>query len=104
MSKSRERWLQIEAKGMKRFVLIRGLVGWGGLMAVAFMIVDYFHWKRLADAGVFSSEEAHAIYLSGMSVGIAICLVGGLAFGIITWWAIRLMWRIHEGRKPRSTE
>ena len=99
MSKSRERWQQIEAKGMLHFVIVRGVLCWGGIMAVAFVILTYFHWQNLSRAGLFTTQEAQALYLRGLPVAVGISVVAGVAWGIVTWWATRLVWRLQDRRK-----
>ncbi len=68
------RWPAIRAKGMAHFVLMRGLLFWGGLMfAFSFALT----WAK------FGPEHPRFGLLLGVSAGLS--AVGGLAWGVLTW-------------------
>lgn len=68
------RWPAIRAKGMVHFVLMRGLLFWGGLMFVFSVAMT---WVK------FGPEHPRFALLLGVSAGL--CSVGGLVWGVLTW-------------------
>ena len=68
------RWPALRAKGMAHFVLMRGLLFWGGLM-FAFSIA--LVWAK------FGPQHPRFGLLLGVAAGL--CAVGGLAWGALTW-------------------
>ncbi len=59
---------------MAHFVLVRGLLFWGGLM-FAFSVA--MTWVK------FGPQHPRFNLLLGVSAGL--CAVGGLAWGLLTW-------------------
>ena len=68
------RWPAIRARGMRHFVLMRGVVFWGGLM-FAFMLATT--WFK------FGPQHPHFTVMVFVAAGL--CAVGGLAWGLLTW-------------------
>ena len=68
------RWPTIRAKGMAHFVLVRGLLLWGGLM---FALSVAMTWVK------FGPQHPRFGLLLGVAAGL--CLVGGLLWGLLTW-------------------
>lgn len=68
------RWPAIRAKGMAHFVLVRGLLLWGGLMFVASVAMT---WVK------FGPQNPRFGLMLGVSAGL--CIVGGLIWGLLTW-------------------
>ena len=68
------RWPAIRAGGMWRFVLLRGVAFWGGLMLVFMAIV------MSVQLG-----PAHPRLPLVLAVAVPLCAVGGLCWGLLTW-------------------
>ena len=69
------RWPTIRARGMWHFVLLKGVAFWGGLMFV-FMTV-----MMLVKFGV-----SHPQFPLLIAVALPLCAIGGLAWGLLTWF------------------
>ena len=70
-----QKWPAIRARGMWRFVLLKGVAFWGGLM-FAFMAV-----MMLVKFGA-----SHPQLPLLMAVALPLCAVGGLCWGLLTWF------------------
>ena len=68
------KWPAIRARGMRHFVLVRGLAFWGGLM---FAVMLATTWIK------FGPEHPHFALMVGVAAGV--CAVGGLVWGLLTW-------------------
>jgi hypothetical protein len=68
------RWPAIRAKGMAHFVLVRGLLFWGGLMFALSVVMT---WLKFG--------PQHPRFALLLAVAAALCGVGGLAWGVLTW-------------------
>lgn len=68
------RWPAIRARGMWHFVLLKGVVFWGGLM-FAFMAV----------AMLLQLGAAHPRLPLVLAVAVPLCAFGGLCWGLLTW-------------------
>ena len=68
-------WPAIHARGMWHFVLFRGVLLWGGAM-LAFMAA-----AMLVQFGV-----SHPRFPLLMMVALPLCAIGGLAWGLLTWY------------------
>ena len=68
------RWPAIRAGGLWRFVLLRGVAFWGGLMLVFMAIV------MSVQLG-----PAHPRLPLVLAVAVPLCAVGGLCWGLLTW-------------------
>lgn len=79
--RDRERLRAVRALGARRFILTRGVLGWGGLMFVictvlpAFRLVPWFQ----------DTAEHPAVFVP---VGAVIWLAGGALFGWLLWRTI----------------
>jgi hypothetical protein len=71
----RERWPAIRARGFTRFVLVRGLLTWGGIMAFAVAVLVSLK------LGV-----NHPLLPLLLVIAVPLCAVGGLVWGALTWW------------------
>ena len=67
-------WPAIRARGMRRFVLVRGLLTWGGVM---FVFMAAMMWFK------FGFQNPTFGLLIGMAA--LMCAIGGLAWGAVTW-------------------
>ena len=68
------KWPAIRARGMWRFVLVKGVAFWGGLM-FAFMTVMM----------VLQLGLAHPRLPLVLAIAVPLCAIGGLAWGLLTW-------------------
>ena len=68
------RWPAIRARGMWRFVLVKGVAFWGGLM-LAFMAIVM----------TLQLGPSHPRLPLVLAVAVPLCAVGGLAWGLLTW-------------------
>ena len=71
--KQRAKWERIRAKGMWRFVLVYGVLWWGGFMIIATSIYGLF-FRRLSYS------------LDDFSITVPALLVGGFVFGLACWF------------------
>ncbi|GAB3352359.1 hypothetical protein [Lysobacter tyrosinilyticus] len=71
----RERWPAIRARGFARFLLLRGLLGWGGLLAVA-----------MGTMATLKLGLAHPRLPMLLGLDLSLCAVGGLLWATLTWW------------------
>ena len=78
----REQWPAIRARGAARFVLVRGLLTWGGIMAgtVAAMVI-------------FRLGLDHPRLLLLLGIAVPLCAFGGLLWGALTWWVNERIFR-----------
>ena len=69
-----EKWPAIRARGMRHFVLVKGVAFWGGLMfafMAAMMLVQF--------------GAGHPRFPLLMAVALPLCALGGLCWGLLTW-------------------
>ena len=69
------RWPAIRARGMWRFVLLKGVAFWGGAIFL-FMAV-----MMLIQFGI-----SHPRFPLLMAVALPLCAIGGLGWGLLTWY------------------
>jgi len=77
------RWPAIRARGLWHFVLLRGVLFWGGLMFVAMLVMM---------AMKFGITHPRFPLLVGVDAGL--CLVGGLVWGLSTWFLNERLHRV----------
>ena len=78
----RERWPAIRARGFARFVLVRGALIWGGIMAVAMAVMVTLR---------LGTDHPRLPLLLGIAVPL--CAAGGLLWGALTWWVNERLFR-----------
>ncbi len=78
----REHWPAIRAAGLLRFVLVRGLLTWGGMMSAAVAIMLSL---RL---GV---EHPRLPLL--LVIAIPLCAIGGMLWSAVGWWINERLFR-----------
>ena len=72
----RQRWGAIAAKGKTRWIVVRGVLGFGlTLTALTFLQA----W--LADHSISGFQQI----CSDLLVRVPFCLIGGYLFGLMTW-------------------
>jgi hypothetical protein len=71
----RGRWPAIRTRGFARFVLVRGLLTWGGIMAIAMIVMTTLR---------LGLDHPRLPLLLGIAVPL--CAIGGLVWGVLTWW------------------
>ena len=69
------RWPAIRARGMWRFILVRGVAFWGGLMFLGI----------LAMTGLRLGFD-HPRYPLLAAIALPLCAIGGIAWGLLTWY------------------
>ena len=69
-----KRWPVIREKGMAHFILVRGLLVWGGLL---FALSVALTWVK------FGPQHPRFVLL--LCVAALLCAVGGLVWGGLTW-------------------
>ncbi|RZA18805.1 MAG: hypothetical protein EOP93_10310 [Lysobacteraceae bacterium] len=69
------KWPAIRARGMWRFVLVRGVAFWGGLMFLA-----------MAAMMAYRFGVAHARFPLLLGIAVPLCAIGGLCWGLLTWF------------------
>jgi hypothetical protein len=78
----RERWPAIRARGFVRFVLVRGLLAYGGIMAMVVAVMVTL---------TLGTEHPRLPMLLGLA--IPLCAIGGLLWGALTWWVNERLFR-----------
>ena len=69
-----KRWPAIHARGAARFILLRGVLLWGGVM---FIVMSAF--------SAFKLGVHHPRLPLMIAVAALLCAVGGLVWGVLTW-------------------
>ena len=70
-----EKWPAIRAAGLWRFVLLKGVAFWGGLMFLA----------MLAMTGLRLGFD-HPRYPLMAAIALPLCAIGGVAWALLTWY------------------
>ena len=70
-----QKWPAIRARGMWHFVLLKGIVFWGGLM-----------FAFLAIMMLLQFGAAHPKFPLLLAVALPLCAIGGLVWGLLTWF------------------
>ena len=84
------KWPAIRARGMRHFVLARGVAFWGGLMFVA----------MLAMTGLKLGFD-HPRYLLLAAIALPLCAIGGLVWGVLTWFFNERIFHALQQQKTR---
>ena len=75
-------WEAIRSKGLRRFMIGYGLLGFGGVMFLLLGGAAFFFWLK----GSITADDASLTFLGLELVFIAaLCLAGGLILSLITW-------------------
>ena len=86
----RERWPAIRARGFARFLLVKGVLLWGGLMFVFITAMTVF---RLGTA------HPHLPLLIGLAA--LLCAIGGAVWAALSWWLNERLFRsLNHGHNP----
>jgi hypothetical protein len=72
----RGRWAAIAAKGKTRWVLLRGVLGFGILLTAFTFLWEHFNDQTRLGLRQISSD---------LLVRVPFCLMGGYIFGLLTW-------------------
>jgi len=78
----REQWPAIRARGFVRFVLVRGLLTYGGMMAVAVAVMV-----------TLTLGTSHPRLPMLLGIAVPLCAIGGLLWGALTWWVNERLFR-----------
>lgn len=83
-----QRWPAIRAQGFTRFLLLRGLATWGGLMFVAMAIMVTYK---------LGTDHPRLPMLIGIAAGL--CAFGGMLWAAATWWINERLYRTMNGSR-----
>lgn len=78
----RERWPAIRAAGLVRFVLVRGLLTWGGMMAAAIIVMV-----------TLTLGVDHPRLPLLLALAIPLCAIGGMLWAALGWWINERLFR-----------
>ncbi len=84
----RGKWPAIRGRGMRHFVLVRGLAFWGGLM---FAFTLAMTWVK------FGPQHPRFVLMVAIAAGL--CAVGGLAWGLLTWTINERIYRTLDSKR-----
>jgi hypothetical protein len=83
-----QRWPAIRAQGFTRFLLLRGLATWGGLMFVAMAFVVTLQ---------LGTDHPRLPLL--IAIAAALCAFGGVFWAAATWWINERLYRTMRGAR-----
>ena len=83
-----EKWPAIRAGGLGRFVLVKGVALWGGLMFLAMLVMT----------GLRLGFD-HPRYPLLAVIAAALCAIGGVAWALLTWYFNERIFRALQQRK-----
>jgi hypothetical protein len=83
-----QRWPAIRAQGFTRFLLLRGLATWGGLMFVAMALVVTLQ---------LGTDHPRLPLL--IAIAAALCAFGGVFWAAATWWINERLYRTMRGAR-----
>ena len=78
----REHWPAIRARGFARFVLVRGVLTWGGIMAAAMVVMVTLR---------LGTEHPRLPLL--LALAVPMCAFGGALWGAVSWWINERLFR-----------
>ena len=84
--KQRAKWEKVRAGGMWRYVLIYGVLYWGGVMIVGTSIYNFFF-------------RPYRFSLNELKFSVPVFLVGGLLFGLFGWLVSEHQYRKDPGHR-----
>ena len=82
------KWPAMRAGGMWRFVLVKGVAFWGGLMLVFMALM------MVLQLGI-----DHPRLPLVLAVAVPLCAIGGLCWGLLTWIFNERIYRALQQRK-----
>ena len=86
-----QKWQRLRAHGFAHFVLVRGVLGWGGSMFLVFAVLSV----------VFAASFDAKLSLPDVLLRVGLpCLVGGFGWGIVTWYGNEWLYRKHSDGAP----
>ena len=95
---STERWERTRAEGMAKFVLLKGLVLFGGITSLFLLVLTLRNVARVRDLGLVSAPElmelTHRLRIHAVAYGLA----AGLFWGVLTWWLSEASYRRQKRR------
>ena len=78
----RDRWPAIRARGFIRFLLLKGLLVWGGFMFLFLTALTTFQ---------LGTDHPHLPLVIGMAA--LLCAIGGMFWAAVTWWSNERIFR-----------
>jgi hypothetical protein len=74
LEKHREYWLKTSAQGKRRFILLRGVLGFGGTMCIFFTVTK-----------VFIDHDTSYLKPSIIPIDLLVWSLAGYSFGVLMW-------------------
>jgi hypothetical protein len=81
-------WQILRRRGFIYFLLVRGVVRWGGFMFLFTVLMTLL--------GVFHRD----LFASALLRTASLCVGGGLAWGTLTWCFNEWLYRRHDAGEP----
>jgi hypothetical protein len=85
----RARWQAIRSRGPARFILLRGVLGFGSVFTIVHSVLAYFDARTvrhvMGQAFPGSPDPVHAFLIRVVPLQIVISLAGGFLVGAIVW-------------------
>jgi uncharacterized BrkB/YihY/UPF0761 family membrane protein len=83
------RWERIKQRGIWRFILIRGVLGWGLPGGILFSIFQ-----------IYSSKPLPFLWYFSVLIILGLWVVGGVFFGLFMWFIT--MWSYSRALKSKN--
>src|SRR5215471_4613952 len=81
-------WEILRRRGFIYFLLVRGVLRWGGFMFIFTVLMTVL--------GIFHRD----LFLSALLRTASICVLGGVAWGAVTWCSNEWLYRKHGSSAP----
>jgi hypothetical protein len=95
---SADRWERTRLEGMAKFILLRGLVLFGGVVSLFLLVLQLRIEGRIRGLGLMSTPElamlTHRLEIDAVVYGLA----AGLVWGVLTWWLSEASYRRQKRR------
>ena len=95
---SADRWERTRVEGMAKFILLRGLVLFGGVMSLFLLVLQLRIEGRIRGLGLVPTPElamlTHRLEINAVVYGLA----AGLVWGVLTWWLSEASYRRQKRR------
>jgi hypothetical protein len=78
---------------MAKFVLLKGLVLFGGIWSLFLLVLTHRNEAKIRDLGVMSAPELMELTSRLRIHAVAYGLAAGLVWGLATWWLSEATYR-----------